>query len=210
MAGASVDSHAAALRLDRRDRLAPKFLRRIAGPQEAAHDRDHGADRHDHLRVDDQPDEDARDARCKSDRKERGARGMRPVPVLGFRHRASPLWVTTSGFNPRPVPRVNDVSIGATGRNSDGFARSLQGCRAKSRTPPSGGRRGPDFRRHLDLGRPLPGALRQGPCGSRRSRSCRRRTGGSERGRDGRAGPSVSRTSRAGSTFAPTRNMTSS
>ncbi len=105
---------AAALRLDRGDRLASKLLRRCAGPEEAADDRDHDADRHDHLRVDDQPDEDAGDPRREPDRIERRARGMRPVPVLGFRHRASPLWVTTSGFNPRPVPCVNDVSIGAT------------------------------------------------------------------------------------------------
>src|SRR5207244_13466824 len=105
---------AAARRRYREDGLTSNLLRPLAGPEEAADDRDYDADRHDHLRVDDQPDEDAGDPRREPDRIERRARGMRPVPVLGFRHRASPSWVTTSGFNPRPVPCVNDVSIGAT------------------------------------------------------------------------------------------------
>ena len=44
---------------------------------------------------------------------------MRPFPVLRFVHRASPNWLTTSGFNPRLDSRVNDVTNGATGENSD-------------------------------------------------------------------------------------------
>ena len=50
----------------------------------------------------------------------------------------------------------------------------------------------------------------RGPCASRRSRACRRRTAASARGRGGRAGPRLSSTSRFGSTLAPTRKKTSS
>src|SRR5712691_3845021 len=108
----------APLRLDRLGRAAI-LHRRLARPQESEHDRDRRADRRHDDRIHDQPDEDAGNAGREADRVDRGARKMRPVPVPGLRHRTSPLWVTTSGFNPRLVRRVNDVTNGATGRNSD-------------------------------------------------------------------------------------------
>src|SRR4029077_9343195 len=80
--------------------LAAVLARRVADPEEREHDRDHAADRREHLRVDDQPDEDDGDADREPDRVQRRGREVLTAPVLGLHYRTAPAVVTTLDSTP--------------------------------------------------------------------------------------------------------------
>ena len=145
---------------DRLDPLASMSVVTSRSPEEAEDDAIDGADRHDDHRVDDQADEDARDADREADRPEARAPGMLLVRVAGVRVTELPSLVTLVDSIPALSRAVNDVSIGATGRNSDGFARSRAG--SVERDPvlrPAAVDESLHLGGHLDLGRPLARAL---------------------------------------------------
>ena len=185
-------------------RYAPRRRRAPRGSRRRSRSRRR---RRDDQPADDQADEEARRRRPRSRSASRLGRCGRPVlgassPRLPCR---SPL-----GFNPRLSWRVNDVTVDATRPDSDGSGRCLRPIAAMPVLVPAA----VDERLHLVASSrsraATPACPPRGPCAWRRCRACRRRTGSVGAWSRWSSGPSVSRTSRSGSTFAPTRKKTSS
>ena len=173
--------------------------REVADPEEAEDEGDDGADG-DRRPADDEAGEDARDPDREADRPE--AR-RRQVWLLGVVLAQVPI---PSVIQPLLARRVSTTYQLPQAPAAAPFCTTPPSAHraSGSRTRPSGGRRGrapPGSSRSPPATRACP---RQGPSRSRRCRSCRPTNWSVGAWSRWSSGPSVSTTSRFGSTFAPT------
>ena len=141
---------------------------------------------------DDEPDEQHDDADGEADRPEARAGDVRMFVVLGSK--ALGIQADRQHAGQRRAGRSNYAGSGRLMRAGTVRDAVLGPAAVDERADLRGSSRSPAATR----GRPRPG-----PSRSRRSRACRRRTAASVAWSRWSAGPSVSTTSRAGSTFAP-------